>query len=328
MSSADLREDVCAVVRPTPGIASSRSSSDRRPGAVGRSRRRARVRGGDRRHGRANERLDLDLAGQWSTVASSSASRKPWCSSKCPVSASARAAFSVTQAAAGQLGQGDGVALARRPARPASPDRRPRTGRETAGQLDLRVFQDLLHPVLVAGAVLGRTRCGPGQVPQLPDRLGRDERGAQHAALGELGQPHRVELVGLRPARHVLHIPGVDQPAVQAPGFEQVEERLPVRAGGLHHHPLHALADQPVASSRIAFVVEATVQTCWTRRPSLRLVRHAHAHHRRTPWRCRSPRPGPPLRRRGPLCNSSMTCSLVALDAGGAARGPEGKRRS
>ena len=67
-------------------------------------------------------------------------------------------------------------------------------------------------------------------------RARRDERGPQHAPLSEPGQPHAVELVGLRPSRHVLDVPGVHQPALGDAVLEQVERRLPVRAGRLHHH--------------------------------------------------------------------------------------------
>lgn len=48
--------------------------------------------------------------------------------------------------------------------------------------------------------------------------------------------PHRIELVGLRPARRVLHIPGVDQLDRQARSFRQVEEWPPVITGALEHH--------------------------------------------------------------------------------------------
>ena len=85
----------------------------------------------------------------------------------------------------------------------------------TDGQLDLGVLEELLHPVLLRGA--HRDQVGPvaGQVPQQPDRRGRHETRAQHLPFGDLGQPHRVQPVGLRPARQVLDVAGVDQPRVQ-----------------------------------------------------------------------------------------------------------------
>jgi hypothetical protein len=104
----------------------------------------------------------------------------------------------------------------------------------------------LLHPLLFGGA--DRDQVGPvaGQVPQLPDWLWRDERGAQQLPLGELAQPDRVQGVGLGPPGEVLDVTGVDQPGLEPVGFQQVEDPLPVVAGGLHDHPGHAQLGQPV----------------------------------------------------------------------------------
>ena len=54
--------------------------------------------------------------------------------------------------------------------------------------------------------VRSRTRSvpGPGEVPHRPDRGRRHEAGAQHAPLGQPGQPHRIQPVGLRPPFEVL----------------------------------------------------------------------------------------------------------------------------
>lgn len=113
-------------------------------------------------------------------------------------------------------------------------------------ELDAGILQQLLDLLAVPGALGDQGRAQPGEVAQLPDRGGRHERSPQHPALGQLGQPHRVELVSLRTARHVLHIPGVDQPHPQAPGLEPVEERAPVIGRRFHHHQLNTLAHQVV----------------------------------------------------------------------------------
>jgi hypothetical protein len=77
----------------------------------------------------------------------------------------------------------------------------------------------LLQPLHVPAALAGQVGPQPGVVPQ-PADLGRwDERGPQHAPLVELGQPHRIQLVGLGAARQVLDVAGVDQPHHQAAGF-------------------------------------------------------------------------------------------------------------
>jgi len=61
-------------------------------------------------------------------------------------------------------------------------------------QLDLRVFEQLFHPLLFGGA--GGHQIGPvaGQVPQSADRRRRHETRAQHLTLGDLAQPDRIQL--------------------------------------------------------------------------------------------------------------------------------------
>ena len=102
----------------------------------------------------------------------------------------------------------------------------------------------LLQPLLVAGAVAGQVGAEPGVVPQPADLGGWDERGPHHAPLVQLGQPDRIQLVGLGTAWQVLDVVGVDQPHDQSPRLQQVDERAPVVGGGLDHDPLDALAGQ------------------------------------------------------------------------------------
>ena len=83
--------------------------------------------------------------------------------------------------------------------------------------LDQRVLQQFLQPLHLAGAVSGQVEAQPGVVTQLADLQRRDERGPQHAALVELGQPHRIELVRFGSAGDMLHVAGVHQPHRQAP---------------------------------------------------------------------------------------------------------------
>jgi hypothetical protein len=109
------------------------------------------------------------------------------------------------------------------------PARDPEDVGDHAGELHLGVFQQFLGALLLPGALLGQGAAVAGQVPQLPLGPGGDEAGPQHAALGELAQPDRIQLVGLGPAGDVLDVAGVDHPALDVV-FEQVERRLPVRA--------------------------------------------------------------------------------------------------
>ena len=113
-------------------------------------------------------------------------------------------------------------------------------------ELDLGVFEQLLHSLLLRGP--HRDQVGPvtGQVPQQPDLRRRDEAGPQHLPFGDLAQPHRVQPVGLGPPRQVLDVLGADQPRLEACGFQQVERGLPIVAGRLHDDPGDAQFLKPV----------------------------------------------------------------------------------
>lgn len=63
---------------------------------------------------------------------------------------------------------------------------------------------------------------------------------AQHLPLGDLGQPDRVQPAGLGTAGQMLDVTGVDQPGLESGRLQQIEDRLPIVAGGLHHDPGHA----------------------------------------------------------------------------------------
>ena len=117
--------------------------------------------------------------------------------------------------------------------------------RQHRRDLDLGVLEQLFDPLLLAGAVLHQGAAVAGEIAQ-PTDLGRlHQRGPAHATLGDLRQPDRVGPIRLRPARHILDLAGVDQPAVKPLGLQQVVHPLPVGAGGLHHHPLHVPVPQP-----------------------------------------------------------------------------------
>ena len=113
-------------------------------------------------------------------------------------------------------------------------------------QLDQGVLEQLLQPLLVPGPLDGQIDPQPGVVTQLADFFRRHERGPEHAFLGQLGQPDRVELVGFRPPRDLFDVAGVDQPGVKPPCLQQVQERPPIIRGGLDHDPLDPLAGQVV----------------------------------------------------------------------------------
>ena len=95
-------------------------------------------------------------------------------------------------------------------------------------QLDLGVLEQLLHPLLLRGTGLHQIDPVSGEVTQPADLGWRHETGADHLPFGDLGKPHRVELVGFGPAWQVLDVLGVDQPRVEPLRLQQVEHRLPV----------------------------------------------------------------------------------------------------
>ena len=122
----------------------------------------------------------------------------------------------------------------------------PEQVRDHHRDLQQRVFQDFLDPGLVPGLVLGQPGPGAGQRPQVPDRLRRHERAAQHPPLVQLAVPDAVEPVAFAPPGQVLHVAGVDQPHFQPGRLGQVIVDAPVVAGALQHQPLDALAAQVV----------------------------------------------------------------------------------
>jgi hypothetical protein len=137
----------------------------------------------------------------------------------------------------------------------------------------------LLQPLHLPAALLGQVGPQPGVVPQ-PADLGRgDKRRPQHAPLVEPGQPHRIQLVGLGPARQVLDVAGVDQPHHQAAGFQQVPPGPPVVGGGLDHDPLDPLAGQLLGQLDDGVGGGRHLPHLGGALARLGQVRHAGAHH-------------------------------------------------
>ena len=65
----------------------------------------------------------------------------------------------------------------RRSSPPTSPDRRPRAGPDHRRQLDLGVFEELLHPLLFPGPLPDQRPPIPTQITQLTDRFGVHQTG-------------------------------------------------------------------------------------------------------------------------------------------------------
>jgi hypothetical protein len=103
----------------------------------------------------------------------------------------------------------------------------------------------LVQPVDLPSALLDLGLAIPGQVAQLPDRLGRYEVGAQQPGLDQPAQPLRIANIGLA-ARHLLDVPRVDQQTLELV-LQDRPRRLPIHAAGLHRHVGDPKRGQPIA---------------------------------------------------------------------------------
>ena len=198
-----------------------------------------------------------------------------------PSSASARASF---LARSGPLARSASVRGSRSPAIRAGHHRHRRLGLQPVlghrGDLDHGVFQQLLQPLQAAGPLVDQVSPGPGEVPHRPDRGRRHEAGPQHAPLGQPGQPHRIQLVRLRPP---LQVPGLRrgyQLHRQPGAFQHVIPHAPVIRCALQRHHLHLAPEQLLAQlgdprpGRRHVIPDPVDEPARTP-----LVRGAHAHH-------------------------------------------------
>jgi hypothetical protein len=107
----------------------------------------------------------------------------------------------------------------------------------------------------------------------LADRLRWHEARPEQARLGEPAQPGGIRDVGLAP-RHLLDVPGVDQQALEVV-FKDRPRRLPIDAGGLHHHLLNPVRGQPIAQAEQAADRDGELGDVFF--PMVALVRNTHA---------------------------------------------------
>jgi hypothetical protein len=180
--------------------------------------------------------------------------------------------------AAGQIGQHPRAALPADQRLDHVPDRQRVDLAGYRRHLNKRVFQQLLQPGPVPGAFLDQVGPQPGVVPQLADLRWRHERGPQHAPLGQLGKPHRIELVALGPARHIPGLAGIDQLHIQASRLQQVKPDPPVIARRLDRYLFDPLANQVI--TQLDDRAGGGIHIPYPADPParLRLVRHPHAH--------------------------------------------------
>jgi len=142
-----------------------------------------------------------------------------------------------------------------------------------------------------------------------------DQAGPAHAPFDDLGQPHRIQLVGLGSAGHVLDVLGVEQPALEALGLQQVEHRLPVVGGGLHRHQLDLPAVQPAGQAQQRRRGRGVLPYLLHPPARLGLVRHPHAHHQ--PGFADVDRAHPLDQPTGSSVDSSITPAFILDNSGG-----------
>ena len=97
----------------------------------------------------------------------------------------------LAQLAAGEIREDVGVGGAGHQGIEHGPTGDTEQARSHGGELDARVFEDLVQAVGVTGPFLNEEFPIAGEVAKLADRRGRDEAGPNEAALEELGDPGR-----------------------------------------------------------------------------------------------------------------------------------------
>jgi hypothetical protein len=183
----------------------------------------------------------------------------------------------LAQPALGQVGQNLGVGRAGNERVEHRATRDPEDVRRDAVQLDVGVLQRLVQPVGLALALSDLRLAIPGKQAQRPHRLGRHEAALQQAGLGQLTQPLRVADVRLA-ARYLLDVAGVDQQQLEVV-FEDVPDRLPVHARGLHHDLRNAMGRQPITQRQQP--TDRRLKLRHKRHADPALIGDAHARHDR-----------------------------------------------
>ena len=133
------------------------------------------------------------------------------------------------------LRQGRGI---RTPGHEIADDAQPRDAgdiRNHEGRLEVHQDEGLLHPMDVCRRTVHERVTMPQIRAERDDPVGRSDTSAQQADTVSFAPPLTVEDVALS-ARHVLHMPCVDEQHLTPAGLEDFVERNPVHAGGFHRH--------------------------------------------------------------------------------------------
>lgn len=114
------------------------------------------------------------------------------------------------------------------------------------------------------------------EVTQLADWPGRHEARLEQSGLGEPAQPRGIRHTGLA-TRDLLDVTRVDQQALQLVPQDR-PRRLPIDAGGLHHHPPHAMGCEPVTQRQQAAHGDRELGDTLLAPPALAGHTHPHGH--------------------------------------------------
>jgi hypothetical protein len=139
------------------------------------------------------------------------------------------------------------------------------------GPLDVHLLERFWHVLNVDCCRLHETLAMSPKGPESTDGLRGAVGGAQKAYSMKVWPPLAIGDVGLA-ARHVLDLTGVDQAHPAAAVFQDLQERNPENARGLHRHGFHAARLEPLGQL-LKFPGEGTELTD-RRRIAIRGNRH------------------------------------------------------
>jgi hypothetical protein len=112
-------------------------------------------------------------------------------------------------------------------------------------KLHVHLHQSLLHVLHVGGRVFNHPLSKAQVRPQLSDAGTGAKASAKKSVLVKLLQPLSIIDVCLS-TRHVLHVTGVHQKYLEAASLENLEDRDPIHARGLHCNRLDSDSREPV----------------------------------------------------------------------------------
>ena len=112
-------------------------------------------------------------------------------------------------------------------------------------QLHIHLLKRLLH-VLTLDAARAHQLIAVAQIrAQDAHRIDRAKRGVEQSVTVQTLQPLAVQHIALSP-RHILDLPGIDQPHLKTPALQHLKGRNPVNPGRFHCHLLDAALPQPM----------------------------------------------------------------------------------